>query len=92
MTVVLRVGNGRQMLLDLAAAAERSGSRVLLLSHMRGHVPDMDALGEVTDALGLVVVEDCAHTMGAGWKGRPPGPFGMAGCFSPQTFKHVTSG
>jgi len=77
---------------DLAAAAERSGSRVLLLSHMRGHVPDMDALGEVTDALGLVLVEDCAHTMGAGWKGRPTGTFGMAGCFSTQTFKHVNSG
>ena len=77
---------------DLAAAAERSGARMLLLSHMRGHVPDMDRLGEVVDGLGLTVVEDCAHTMGASWRGRPTGTFGTVGCFSTQTFKHVNSG
>ena len=77
---------------DLAAAAERSGARVLMLSHMRGHVADMDAVGEEADALGLTVVEDCAHTMGATWRGRPTGTFGDVGCFSTQSFKHVNSG
>ena len=77
---------------DLEAAADRSGARVLMLSHMRGHVPDMDRLAEVTTALGLTVVEDCAHTMGAAWRGRPTGTFGTVGCFSTQSFKHVNSG
>ena len=77
---------------DLGSAAERSGARILLLSHMRGHVADMDRVGEATGALGLVVVEDCAHTMGAGWRGRPTGTFGTVGCFSTQTFKHANSG
>ena len=77
---------------DLALAAVRSGARVLLLSHMRGHVADLEAVGEVAEAHGLTVVEDCAHTMGATWRGRPTGTFGAVGCFSTQSFKHVNSG
>ena len=77
---------------DLRAAAQRSGARVLMLSHMRGHITDMDRLMEAATDLSLTVIEDCAHTMGAGWGGRPSGTFGEVGCFSTQTFKHVNSG
>ena len=79
-------------LVDLRAAAQRSGARFLLLSHMRGHITDMDRLMDVATDLGLTVIEDCAHTMGAGWSDRPTGTFGTAACFSTQTFKHVNSG
>jgi hypothetical protein len=37
------------------------------------------------------LVEDCAHTMGAAWDGRPT-PLGRIGCFSAQTYKHINSG
>ncbi len=77
---------------DLAAKAEASGARVLLLSYMRGHVPDMDRVMEICTRLGLGVIEDCAHTLGATWRGRMTGTFGEAGCFSAQTFKHLNSG
>ena len=77
---------------DLRRAAERSGARFLMLSHMRGHIGDMDRLMAVATDLKLTVIEDCAHTMGAGWDGRPSGTFGAVGCFSTQTFKHVNSG
>jgi dTDP-4-amino-4,6-dideoxygalactose transaminase len=42
--------------------------------------------------LGIAVVEDCAHTMGASWAGRPTGRWGRIGCFSAQTYKHINSG
>lgn len=77
---------------DLAAKAARSGAKVLLLSHMRGHSCDMDRLGALADDLGLQVIEDCAHTMGASWKGRRSGTHGLAACFSTQTYKHLNSG
>ena len=77
---------------DLRVAAERSGARHLLLSHMRGHIADLDAVTALADECGLTVIEDCAHTMGATWNGRPTGTFGAVGCFSTQTFKHVNSG
>ncbi len=77
---------------DLAAKAASSGARYLLLSNMRGHLCDMDRLATLAADLGLTVIEDCAHTMGAAWNGRKSGNFGLAGCFSTQTYKHMNSG
>lgn len=77
---------------DLAAKARASGARHLLLSHMRGHIADMPRLMALCDGLGITVIEDCAHTMGAGWAGRPTGTFGRVGCFSLQAYKHVNGG
>jgi len=75
---------------DLAAKAERG--QVLLLSHMRGHLCDMDRLMALCDARGVRVIEDCAHTMGARWNGVLSGRHGVVGCYSTQTYKHLNSG
>ncbi|WP_309665933.1 DegT/DnrJ/EryC1/StrS family aminotransferase [Tabrizicola sp.] len=77
---------------DLAAKARSSGARHLLLSHMRGHLCDMDQLSQLADDLRLTVIENCAHTRGARWYGKASGAFGLAGCFSTQTYKHMNSG
>jgi dTDP-4-amino-4,6-dideoxygalactose transaminase len=77
---------------DLAAKASDSGARHLLLSNMRGHLCDMDRLMRIADEAGVTVIEDCAHTMGAEWNGKRSGNFGLAGCFSTQTYKHLNSG
>lgn len=79
-------------LADLARKAGESGARLLLLSHMRGHLVDMNALAAVVTRYGLTLIEDCAHTMGARWEGRRSGSFGLAGCFSTQTYKHMNAG
>jgi len=79
-------------LTHLDEMARRSGARVLLLSHMRGHIADMDALLAITHKHNLKLVEDCAHTMGAGWKGIRSGNFGDVAAFSTQTYKHMNSG
>lgn len=76
----------------LAARIDETGARVLLLSHMRGHVCDMDALMALCLSRGVAVVEDCAHTMGARFRGRPSGRHGIVGCYSTQTYKHMNSG
>lgn len=75
---------------DLAAKADLAD--VLMLSHMRGHLCDMDRLLEICRAAGVQVIEDCAHTMGARWRGRMSGTDGIIGCFSTQTYKHMNSG
>jgi dTDP-4-amino-4,6-dideoxygalactose transaminase len=77
---------------DLAKKAAASGARVLMLSHMRGHICDMDRVMAICDDLGIRVIEDCAHTMGADWRGVPSGRHGVVGCFSTQTYKHLNSG
>ncbi len=79
-------------LADLEAKIAATGATLLLLSHMRGHICDMDRLMALCEAAGVRVIEDCAHTMGASWRGVPSGRHGAAGCYSAQTYKHVNSG
>ena len=87
------VGVTEGLTIDLADLAARAdGAGVLMLSHMRGHLADMDALMDICDARGVTVIEDCAHTMGAAWRGIPSGRWGRVGCFSTQTYKHMNSG
>jgi dTDP-4-amino-4,6-dideoxygalactose transaminase len=77
---------------DLQVKISTSGAHYLMLSHMRGHVVDMDRLMAICNAAGITVIEDCAHTMGANWNGVPSGRHGVVGCYSTQTFKHINSG
>ncbi|UCE30799.1 MAG: aminotransferase class I/II-fold pyridoxal phosphate-dependent enzyme [Burkholderiales bacterium] len=77
---------------DLRRAALESQARYFVLSHMRGHIADMDAIVALCRELGIVLIEDCAHTMGARWRGRLSGSFGDIACFSTQTYKHMNSG
>jgi dTDP-4-amino-4,6-dideoxygalactose transaminase len=76
----------------LEVMARATEARVLMLSHMRGHICDMDRLIVLCDSLGVRVIEDCAHTMGASWNGVPSGRHGVIGCYSTQTYKHMNSG
>ena len=46
------------------------------------------AAAVLCDDLGITVIEDCAHTMGARWAGRATGSFGR---FSLQAYKHVNA-
>ncbi|WP_420013690.1 DegT/DnrJ/EryC1/StrS family aminotransferase [Tateyamaria sp.] len=87
------VGVTESLTIDLDdLEAKLDHARVLLLSHMRGHICDMDRLMAMCDAASVTVIEDCAHTMGAAWNGVPSGRHGAIGCYSCQTYKHVNSG
>jgi len=77
---------------DLDAKAEASGARFFLLSHMRGHIADMDRITNLCERRNLILIEDCAHTMGARWNGVRSGNHGRVACFSTQTYKHMNSG
>ena len=77
---------------DLERKATSSGARTLLLSHMRGHICDMQQLVAICERHGVQLIEDCAHTMGAGWNGRATGTWGRAACFSLQSYKHANAG
>lgn len=79
-------------LIDLREKIQESGARFMMLSNMRGHLADMDALCDLLDEHRVQLIEDCAHTMGSTWNGKRSGNFGLAGCFSTQTYKHMNSG
>ncbi len=77
---------------DLRTKAQASGARVLMLSHMRGHLCDLEELHRLCGDLSIALIEDCAHSLGASWNSQPTGSFGVAGCFSFQSGKHVNTG
>ena len=77
---------------DLENKCELSGAKFLLLSHMRGHIADMDQINLICNRYGITLIEDCAHTMGAKWRGIRSGNFGRVAAFSTQTYKHMNSG
>lgn len=93
--VPLFVGVTENLLIDLADLSEKiavTGATVLLLSHMRGHICDMEALMDICDAAHVTVIEDCAHTMGGRWKNTLSGKHGAIAAYSTQTYKHLNSG
>ncbi len=72
--------------------AKLPGAGAVMISHMRGHTSNMDAIMEACDAVGIPVVEDAAHSLGASWGGKPLGTIGKTGCFSFQSYKLVNAG
>lgn len=64
----------------------------VMISHMRGHTSDMDAIMALTQERGVPVIEDAAHSLGTTWHGRNIGTIGRIGCFSFQSYKLLNAG
>lgn len=67
-------------------------TKFLLLSHMRGHVSDLDQIRKLCADHGVTIIEDAAHALGARWDGQLLGSLGRAGCFSFQSNKIINGG
>jgi len=64
----------------------------VIISHMRGHTSDMDAILTLCEAANIPVVEDAAHSLGTTWDGQNIGTLGKIGCFSFQSYKLLNAG
>ena len=67
-------------------------THALLLSYMRGFVPDLDRVLAISAARGVQVIEDVAHGLGVQWDGVRLGRFGHAAAFSFQSHKRLDGG
>lgn len=90
--VLCEVGENYRIDLDDFAAKIDDDIACVIISHMRGHTSDMDAIMAACDARGIPVVEDAAHSLGTLWHGRKIGTIGKIGCFSFQSYKLVNAG
>lgn len=78
---------------DLALTlAQHPDAKALMLSHMRGRVGDMDQIKALCDAAGVLLLEDCAHSLGVKYRGAHSGHHGLACGVSAQAFKLLNSG
>ncbi len=90
--VLCEVGeNYRIDINDFQARLEDSIDAVVI-SHMRGHTSDMDAIMALCAARNIPVVEDAAHSLGTKWHGENIGTIGRIGCFSFQSYKMINAG
>ncbi|MEM9248738.1 MAG: aminotransferase class I/II-fold pyridoxal phosphate-dependent enzyme [Pseudomonadota bacterium] len=90
--VLVEVGADYRIdLADFDAKLDDSIAAVLI-SHMRGHTSDMDAILERAAARGIPVIEDAAHSLGTTWRGQNIGTLGRIGCFSFQSYKLMNAG
>src|SRR6185369_3403493 len=66
-------------------------TRAVLPTHLYGMACDMDAILDIATRYDLKVIEDCAHSLGATYKGRMVGTLGDASFFSFQAFKPLNT-
>ena len=90
--VLCEVGDDYRVDLEDFEARLDDGISAVIISHMRGHTSDMDAIMALAEARGIPVVEDAAHSLGTTWAGRKIGTLGRVGCFSFQSYKLVNAG
>ena len=67
-------------------------TKAILAVHLQGNPCDMDRVLAVARPRGIKVVEDCAQSVGASYKGRPVGSIGDIGIYSLQINKTITAG
>ncbi|GGS60343.1 DegT/DnrJ/EryC1/StrS family aminotransferase [Streptomyces griseoviridis] len=66
-------------------------TRAVLLVHYGGWPAEMEAVMDLARARGIVVLEDCAHALGAEYRGRRPGALADIACFSFHSSKNITT-
>lgn len=70
-------------------ASVDSNTRGLLITHLYGNPCDMDAVLHLVNKYDLFLLEDCAQSHGATYKGKQCGTFGHFGCYSFYPTKNI---
>jgi perosamine synthetase len=76
---------------DQIEAAISPQTKAIMPVHLYGYPCDMGAILDIASRHHLAVIEDCAQSIGAEFKGQRTGSFGT-GCFSLYATKNVMSG
>lgn len=90
--VLVECGDNYRIDMNDFRAKLQTGADAILISHMRGHTSDMDAIMALSRQYGIPVIEDAAHSLGTEWNGQKIGTIGKIGCFSFQSYKMVNAG
>ncbi len=79
--------------LDLSQARRRitSRTRALVLQHTFGLPAELDEIVSFTAQHDLLLIEDCVHSLGSSYEGRPLGGFGRAAVFSTEETKTIST-
>jgi 8-amino-3,8-dideoxy-alpha-D-manno-octulosonate transaminase len=67
-------------------------TKAIMAVHLQGNPADLDPILAIARKHNLRVIEDCAQSVGASYKGRPLGSIGDVGIYSLQLNKTITAG
>ncbi len=81
------------LLSDYLAHCKEKGNlpKAVVLVHLYGQPAELDAVTSLCTQYGVTLLEDAAESLGASYKGRSPGTFGLAGIFSFNGNKIITT-
>jgi len=89
--VLVECGDDYRVVID-DFIAKLPDADAVIVSHMRGHTSDMDAILAMCAATDTPVIEDAAHSLGTKWNRKNIGTLGAIGCFSFQSYKMINAG
>lgn len=67
---------------SLLSSALTKKTKAICITHLYGKSCKMDDILDFANSNGLYLIEDCAQSHSASFKGRQTGTFGISGCFS----------
>ena len=67
-------------------------TKAIMPVHMLGNASDMDAVTDIANKHGLMVLEDACQAGGGSYNGKKVGSIGKMGTFSLNIFKTITAG
>jgi dTDP-4-amino-4,6-dideoxygalactose transaminase len=67
-------------------------TRAVMVVHYAGYACDMEKIVDICKRHNIFLIEDCAHTPGADYNGRPLGTFGDVAAFSFFSNKNLSVG
>jgi len=85
--ILIDVGKDYNMDIGVLERAITPRTKAILPVHLNGRICDMDRLMAIAEEHNLIVIEDAAQALGAGYGNQTAGSFGLAGCFSHYPFK-----
>jgi dTDP-4-amino-4,6-dideoxygalactose transaminase len=80
--VPIEAGSDHLMDVALIEKAITLNTKAIMPTQLNGRVADMDAILKIADRYNLQVYEDSAQALGAKYKGKSAGSFGVGGCIS----------
>ena len=80
--VPIEAGSDHLMDVALIEKAITLNTKAIMPTQLNGRVADMDAILQIAGKYNLQVYEDSAQALGAKYKGKSAGSFGVGGCIS----------
>jgi aminotransferase EvaB len=87
--VFIDIGDDLNINPDLIEKKITKKTKAILIVHWAGKVCDMEKILKISKKYKIPIIEDACHAIGASFKNKSAGSFGLSGCFSFHPLKNL---